>query len=216
VIQLTRKGVLFRGTERDLESQREKYDQENYVILPRLYEPSLLDQIMQRVEAAPFYPRDHAGIGAEFCMDDEITAALLMFLPNDPAFLRLVERITGQHGIGEFIGRVYRLTASDGHYDNWHDDNIGRRVVTMSVNLSRRVFSGGALQMKYHGSPEILQEVRNTGFGDALLFRISEKLTHRVQSVTGDIPKTAFAGWFLQGDDFMANLRQRFNLGCAK
>lgn len=211
MIQLTRKGVVFKGTQHDLESLRAKYDRDNYVILPRLYEPRLLDEIMQRVDTAPFYPLDHSGIGRELCMDDKITAALLMFFPNNPVFLRLVEQITGQPGIGEFTGRVYRITSSDGHYDNWHNDCVDRRVITMSVNLSRQVFSGGALQMRYHDCAEILQEIRNTGFGDALLFRISKKLAHRVQGVTGDIPKTAFAGWFLQGDDFLANLRQRLS-----
>lgn len=50
---------------------------------------------------------------------------------------------------------------------------------------------------------ELLQEVRNTGFGDALLFRISENLVHRVQGVTGEHPKIAFAGWFVQGEDIL-------------
>ena len=138
-------------------------------------------------------------------MDDEITAAALSFFPNSPAFLRLIEQIIGHPRIGEFRGRVYRMTSSDGHYDLWHDDCVNQRVATMSINLSREVYSGGALQMRYAGSGEILHEVRNTGLGDALLFRISGNLIHRVQGVIGEVPKTAFAGWFLEkGDDLHA------------
>jgi hypothetical protein len=207
LIQLTRQGVAFSGTQEDLASLREKYQRDNYVILPRLFEPALFEELMQRVEAAPFVPRDHDGIALEFCMEDKFTAAMLEFFPNNPSFLRMVERITGQPRIGEFNGRVYRMTSSDGHFDQWHDDCISSRVVTMSVNLSRQIYAGGALQIRRHGSKEILQEVRNTGFGDALLFRISEKLTHRVQGVIGDIPKTAFAGWFVEGEDLLPNLR---------
>lgn len=214
MIQLTRKGVSFTGTQEDLQSLREKFETDDYVILPRLYEPALFEEIVRRVSAAPFLPRVHEGISLELCMEDEVTTAMLAFFPCNPAFLRIVEQITGQAGIGQFIGRVYQMTSSDGHFDGWHDDFVGDRVVAMSMNLSRNVYSGGALQMRYYDSEEILREVHNTGFGDALLFRISEKLAHRVQGVTSDNPKIAFAGWFLEGEDFLRNLRastQRFS-----
>jgi len=216
LIRLTRKGVVFSGTQEDLKSLRAKYDRDNYVILPQLYELALLTEIMERVDAAPFLPRHHEGVGLEFCMEDKITCSMLMFFPNNPAFLRIVEQITGQPQIGEFHGRVYRMTSSAGHFDHWHDDCTDQRVATMSVNLSRQVYSGGALQMRRQDSKEILHEVHNTGFGDALLFRISGSLTHRVQGVTGDIPKTAFAGWFLEGEDFLANLRRRMSVTSRK
>jgi len=211
LIQLTRKGVVFAGTQADLDSLREKYEQDNYVILPKLYEPTLLEEIMLRVDAAPFLPKDHDGIGLEFCMDDKVTAAMMGFFPNNPAFLRLLERITGQPRIGEFSGRVYRMTSSDGHYDSWHSDCSDRRVVTMSVNLSRQAFTCGALQIRRCDSRKIIHEIRNTGFGDALLFRISGDLFHRVQGVEGEIPKTAFAGWFFEGEDFLSSLPKRSN-----
>jgi hypothetical protein len=212
LIQLTRSGVIFRGTQQYLETLRKDYNRDNYIILPQLYESSLLDEIMKRVDAAPFLPRDHDGIARELCMDDKITAAMLMFFPNNPAFLRLIEQITGQLRIGEFDGRVYRMNSTDGHFDHWHNDRSDNRVATMSVCLSRETFSGGALQLKFTDSDEILHEIRNTGFGDALLFRISENLVHRVQGIRGDVPKTAFAGWFLEGEDFLMKLRNRANL----
>lgn len=65
--------------------------------------------------------------------------------------------------------------------------------------------------MKLRDSDEIIQEIHNTGYGDALLFRISKQLMHRVQEVIGDIPKIAFAGWFLDVEDFLPNLRKRSN-----
>jgi len=208
VIQLTRKGVSFTGTQDDLRSLREKYEINNYFILPKLFEHALFEEILQRVDAAPFLPKEHDGLSLEFCMNDAITKAMLEFFPNNPTFLRIIEQITGQPRIGRFTGRVYRMTSSDGHFDHWHDDCTANRVVTMSVNLSRNEYSGGALQIRHHGSKEILREVRNTGFGDALLFRIAENLTHRVQAIEGDIPKTAFAGWFLEEEDFLPNLRK--------
>ncbi len=212
LIQLTRSGVIFRGTQQYLDSLRKDYNRDNYIILPQLYESSLLDEIMKRVDAARFLPRDHDGIAKELCMDDKITSAMLMFFPNNPAFLRLIEQIIGQSRVGEFDGRVYRMNSTDGHFDHWHNDRSDNRVATMSVCLSRETFSGGALQLKFAGSDEILHEIRNAGFGDALLFRISQDLVHRVQGITGDVPKTAFAGWFLEGEDFLMKLRNRANL----
>jgi hypothetical protein len=40
--------------------------------------------------------------------------------------------------------------------------------------------------------------VNNTGFGDAILFRISKDLEHRVTEVVGEVAKTAYAGWFYE------------------
>ena len=206
MIQLTRNGVVVTGTQDDPDSLRRKFDRDNYVILPQLFEPLLLEEILQRVHAARFLPRDHKGIALELCMADHRTAAMLNFLPSNPAFLRIIEHITGQPHIGEFSGRVYQMNSSGGHYDNWHSDYINHRVATMSVNLSRKVFEGGALQLMRVESREILHEIHNTGLGDALLFRISPDLAHRVQGVIGQHPKIAFAGWFLEGEELLPNL----------
>jgi len=144
-----------------------------------------------------------------FAWDDSFNNIHAGFLMNNPALLRLIEKITGQPQLGEFDGRVYRMTNSAEHAFNWHSDAFDRRAVTMSVNLSPHIYDGGALQLKLRDSTEILQEIRNTGLGDALLFRISADLIHRVQGVTGDHPKIAFAGWFLQGEDLLAKLGQK-------
>jgi hypothetical protein len=207
LIQLTRKGVINKGKEQELDLLREKYARDNYVILPQLYEPTLLEDIMQRVEAAKFLPRNHEDIARELCMADHATTAMLTFFPNNPVFLRLIEQITGQPRMGLFSGRVYRMTFADGHHQDWHNDTYDRRVATMSVNLSRQVFEGGALQIKRRDSNEILQHIRNIGFGDALLFRVSSDLMHRVEGVRGDISKTAFVGWFLDVEDVLPNFR---------
>lgn len=206
MIQLTRNGVVVTGTQADLDALRGKFDRDNYVILPNLFEAALMEEILHRVAAASFMLRDHDGIALELCMADHLTTALLRFLCSNPAFLRIIEQITGQPRIGRFNGRVYQMNSSDGHYDSWHDDFGDDRVATMSVNLSRNVFDGGALQLKLRRTEPILHEVRNTGLGDALIFRISADLQHRVQGVSGNNPKIAFAGWFLQEEDFLSNI----------
>jgi hypothetical protein len=70
----------------------------------------------------------------------------------------------------------------------------------MSVNLSLRGYEGGIFQLREWSSKRILAEIANTGWGDATLFRISAELEHQVTEVTGEQPKTAFAGWFKSED----------------
>jgi hypothetical protein len=82
-----------------------------------------------------------------------------------------------------------------------------RRLITMSVNLSPKPYAGGILQLREERSEEILAEIANTGLGDALFFRISPELKHRVSPVEGVLPKTAYAGWFQAEPDFRAMFR---------
>ena len=88
------------------------------------------------------------------------------------------------------------MSPDAGHYDAWHTDNADGRLAVLSINLSPRGYQGGLLQMRERGSEQVITEIANTGIGDALLFRISENLLHRVTGVEGAEPKTAFAGWF--------------------
>jgi 2-oxoglutarate-Fe(II)-dependent oxygenase superfamily protein len=211
MIQLTRTGVVFSGSESDLTALRSDFERNHYVILPKLFEPELLQMVLKRIASSRFVPFEHQGIGLEFCMDDRPTISLLNFIANIPAFLRLIEQITSCGQIGEYSGRVYRMTSSDGHYDNWHDDSNDGRLLTMSVNLTPQPFRGGALQMRRYGSEQMLHEIHNSGLGDALLFRISPEFEHRVQAVEGNVPKTALAGWFISGKTFHEAARERVN-----
>lgn len=212
MIQLGRSGVVVRATEEELERLRLQFARQHFLVLRRLIDPELLELIARRVEAARYRPFDHQGIALELCMDDADTVNLLDFLVNRPQFLRLMERLMGIRHIGSFEGRVYRMTSTDGHYDSWHRDFGDRRLATLSLNLTRREFRGGALQIRHCGSDDILQEIRNTGFGDGLLFRISRKFQHRVMPVEGDVAKVAYAGWFRWGRDYHQNLRRSYEV----
>ena len=88
------------------------------------------------------------------------------------------------------------MNSTDGHYDSWHNDVKGERYLALSVNLSMREYRGGGLQLRRRGAGEILREIRNTGLGNGLVFRISRELEHCILPVEGDAPKTALAGWF--------------------
>jgi 2OG-Fe(II) oxygenase superfamily len=209
VIQLTRRGVVFSGSQADLRRLRVQFNRDHYIVLPKLVEPELLDMILRRIEGASFPRYNDDGITFQVTMDDPATFDLLLFLVNNPAFHRIVQRATGCRKIANFRGRVYRMIASENHHIRWHSDVHDHRLVSFSLNLTPGAFQGGALQIRNRDSVELLHEVRNTGLGDAVLFRVTRKLLHRVLPVEGDMPRTAMAGWFRwEKEDFHSELRR--------
>src|SRR5262249_7665061 len=151
-----------------------------------------------KIDAAEFRPLAHEGIGVELCMAPNSALGLLHLLTNDPVFIGVIERLTGCGPVGCFGGRVYRMVASSGHSDSWHSDMARdeQRILGMSINLGEQPYSGGLFQLRRADSSRLFYEHANTGPGDALVFRLAPWLEHRVSHVVGNVPKTAFAGWF--------------------
>ena len=176
---------------------RRQFDERHHVVIPRLFGPELLAWIQKELADAPFRETNPGGFAGELTLDrsSRLTARLLFRL-NDPSLYRAIEAITGVSPLARYDGRIYRRLAVPEHFDDWHDDLAGAaRRVTMSVNLSEDHYEGGVTEIRYKGSTELLGAVHNTGPGDALLFRVSPEMQHRVTTVTGGV-KTAIAGWF--------------------
>lgn len=154
----------------------------------------------------------HPGVRQELMLDDEPALQLLHFLASAPAFIAVVRQLTGCDTIAAFRGRIYRMLPGPTHQDIWHDDLYDEedRLVGMSINVSPRVYSGGVFQMRRAESEDFLAELPNPIAGDAIVFRVSPELEHRVTSVDGTEPRTAFAGWFMStGRDFLAKIKNR-------
>jgi 2-oxoglutarate-Fe(II)-dependent oxygenase superfamily protein len=196
ILQVTRAGVDIFASPELRRELRKRFDRDHYLVLPRMFSPEVYEMLMDRVGAAAFETRNHNNFAVELCMADPLTESLILFLLNNPHLHRALREITGVEAIGSFTGRVYRMNSSEGHYDSWHNDMKGDRLLALSANLSAGAFRGGGLQLRRYGTAEILNEVRNTGLGDGLIFRISRELEHCVMPVEGDVPKTALAGWF--------------------
>jgi hypothetical protein len=170
------------------------------VRIPQLLDASLLEFLRRRLGQCRWKLNPHSDPAGELGLDDvtEDPAALhlLYFVCNFPEFRALIHEVTGCGPLTVFRGRRYRKIAGGSHYNKWHSDNVDNRVVAMSIKLSRGLYDGGLLEMRKAGSAETLLKVANTELGDALLFRISDELEHRVTDVEGTEAKTAFAGWF--------------------
>jgi hypothetical protein len=199
MLQLTRKDLVLRG---DLDPLRDRFATNHCVVLEKLLEPALLAKVQQQIEGAPWHSSSQGKFGTEFTPDDPVTIHLLFFLLNSPKFLNVIRTITGCPQISEFVGRVYRLSPSPQQQFSWHSDTKDpQRQVGFSLNLSTDVFSGGTFELRDRLTLTRLAHVNNTGFGDALLFRISDNLQHRVTEVVDTVAKTACAGWFRVGGE---------------
>jgi hypothetical protein len=134
---------------------------------------------------------------------------------NNPELLRLIGTITGCQEISEFrFGAVYRMLGPERHEISWHNDLSDKedRLVGLSLNLSTGVFDGGEFELRECATKKLLACIGNTGFGDALLFRVSPELEHRVTPIGEAAPKTAFTGWFCAtGQTYLERLVNRMN-----
>jgi len=197
VLQLTRDGAEWRSGDDAISKLCHEFAERHCVRLPALIEPVLLARLQNEIARTAFHEREHPRIARELCMEQPSTCAgMLHFAVNDDRMFRLIEDVSGCRPIRRFSGRVYRRHAGGGHYDSWHNDVLDQRQIGMSVNLSTEVYEGGVFEIRDKSTLTVLGAIANVGFGDAILFRISPSLEHRVSEVRGAAAKTAFAGWF--------------------
>jgi hypothetical protein len=208
VLQLKRTGTVSPDST-ELDALGNQFAKQHCIHLPHFLDPDLLPLLSKQIAEAEFFERVHDDGGTppptDLCMKTNNAMRLLGFLVNDPALFSIVQRITGCARIGCFMGVVYRLSPG-AHYDSWHDDLRPHRMIAMSINLSAGLYEGGVLQIRDRETREILHEAPNPGVGDAVLFRISPRLEHRVSKVEGNVPRTAYAGWFQSEPEFLSVL----------
>jgi hypothetical protein len=207
MLQLTGTGFVH---DEQLDAARDRFATNHCVVLKKLLEPALVEMAQRHIEQTPWLRTDFDDdIGTELTLDNEAgIARALSFVVNTPEFLNVIRIITGREHISEFMGRVYRLSGGPQHHLSWHNDTqVPMRYVGFSINLSTDVFRGGTFELRDARTLARLAQVNNTGFGDAILFRISKDLEHRVTEVVGEVAKTAYAGWFYEtGVSLLAEL----------
>ena len=208
MIQVTRQGTESSSSAEALEGLRAQFERRHYFLLPGLLEPGLLALIQRQIDRGEFRERVHERIDSnmELCLTANPGVGALLFLVNDETLFQIIQDVTRCARIRSFEGRVYRVNPGAGHHDAWHNDIGEDRLVGMSINLSREIYSGGMLQIRERESGEILSEAANVGPGDAVVFRLSGDFQHRITEVEGSASKTAFAGWFRAQPDSLSLL----------
>lgn len=218
MIRLTRKGVMLQSSAEWMEGLREQFATRHYVLLPQLVERELFREILSEIKDSNFISYTHETLGSETQIQEGFSITILHFLMNMPGFTEFLGEVTGCGAMGHFAGRIYRLVEANEQQFDWHDDVISGtdRVLALSMNLSGEPFQGGELQLRNQQTGEILGEVANTGFGDAVIFRVADGLEHRVLGVRGKNPKLAFVGWYHANKNLHTLIREKVAAGQAK
>ena len=201
MLQISTSGVVVSGSEADIKRARIDFDKQDWVRLPAILDQDLLGVAQSQLGASQFEEKT-ANLYRELTVADSALPFALLLLLNNRRLFKLVEEITGCGHIGCFRGRIYRIVPGANHHVEWHTDLNGTRLVALSVNLTTEPYEGGILSIREAATERVLCEVTNSGFGDAILFRIDERLQHRVSDVQGTVAKTALAGWFESAPDY--------------
>jgi 2OG-Fe(II) oxygenase superfamily len=198
MIQLTKRGLVFTSVEADLALLRRQFESQHCIHLKGFLDSELVSSVLPAIERANYQPKEYDHVGSELLMETNTALLALSHVANDPRLFELVQSVAGCGPINHFLGRIYKLVPAPLHEFGWHDDRRDpHRLIAMSINLGAEAYRGGLLQVREAGTGKVLAEVHNTGIGDAVLFRISRDLEHRVGSLQeGSAPRISFAGWF--------------------
>lgn len=196
LLQVTKRGPLIAGSEPEFHQLREQFEQQHWLLLPNFLDRPLLDLIQQKLGETDYRVVDRE-TGVELRPVDCTAYLATELLLNSRKLFRAIEWLTGCSRIACFSGRIYQRPPSKDYFNRWHTDVTDEgRMIALSINLSREPYLGGALQIRSTHTRELLCEVDNPNYGDALIFPIDEQFQHRVCEVEGRMPKTALAGWF--------------------
>ncbi len=207
MLQLTRSGVVFSGSETVIEQARADFEQQDWFRLPAILDRKLWEMIQQQLAASNFEEKT-ASLYRELNVSDSAVPFALLLLLNNAQLFKVIEQITACGHIGCFRGRIYRNVPGANHHVEWHTDLNGTRLVALTINLNTESYEGGVLSIREAKTGRIICELSNSVFGDAILFRIDERLQHRVSDVEGTVAKTALAGWFESEPDYRTLLAE--------
>ena len=205
MIHFNRKEFVY-NENRDFFKKKKEFQRNSCVKFSSLISSDLLKLIQDQIKETDFFLRTHytqknkKKISTELYLRNGIPSLILHSLVNNPRFISVIREITDCQDIENFKGRIYRFCPGKAHFDSWHTDADGLRMVGLSINLSDSIYEGGYLQIRQKKSKKIIYQIQNVGFGDAIFFRIAPFLEHQVTLLKGCRPRTVFAGWFSKSE----------------
>lgn len=201
LMQITRTGAIVWSSGEELTALRNTFVAQHWLLLRNFLDTRLLELIKKKLEETEYCVVDRE-TGVELRPIDCTAYLATELLLNSPKLFRAIEQITGCAQIACFSGRIYRRPASSTYFNRWHTDVTDEgRMIALSINLNAEPYEGGALQIRSAKTHEVLSEVHNRNYGDAIIFPVDEKFEHRVCEVESGAAKTALAGWFRSKPD---------------
>ena len=196
ILQITKVGTNVSTSDDEFAALRRQYQEQHWLRLPNFADSSLLELVERKLSQSEYCVVDRE-TGVELRPVDCTAYLATELLLNSPQLLRAIEQITGCQHLVCFSGRIYRRPPKSDFYNNWHTDVTDEgRLIALSLNLTPEQYEGGALEIRSAATKELICEVHNSGYGDAVIFPVDERFEHRVCPVEGTIAKTALAGWF--------------------
>ena len=191
--------------------RRETFRQRHCVLFKDFVDQRVLRRLrLWRAQASgEFRTRDvverNLAVTGERQLPQQTSAAGFLFLLlNQPRLFAAIEQFTGAgEDVRCFLGRYYEAVPNREHYTNaFHSAANHHRLFGLSINLSERPVAGGAFEIRHRSAKGIPHTIAAWEFGDAILFRISRSLQHRIRPVTGTVARCCYAGWFVAEPDY--------------
>ena len=177
---------------------RAAFAQGDAIALPSAFEPAFLRTILTICRRGPYAPEYIDKIGWRTVEERDAAGRALRFALQRPAFLRWIEVTAGCDTLNGITGVVAEIAAGTGQELGWHNDRheggLGRRIA-VTIHLSDVPYDGGLFEMCDRQSGRLLVREGALPPGSVMLFRIDNRLRHRVTQVTSGGPRRVFAGW---------------------
>jgi hypothetical protein len=189
-----------------IQNYKDEFAATNCIFVPQLLSGPVLDKLLTKLESTTFetkYEKDSSGKFGEVLFVPLPNPAVFTFqlLLNNRDFFSMLEEVTGCATIENFMGRIHRSIGGDDHGIAWHSDNSDNRLLAITLCLGTDDYTGGKLQLRKKESENIIREFGQLNAGDAIIFKISAGLQHRLTTVdTGK--RTVGVGWFRSAPDF--------------
>jgi hypothetical protein len=169
------------------------------VILPSALNGTLLQMILSACRHGLFAPEHIGKIGWRTVEERDFAGRALRFALQRPEFLLWLESIAECGELHSVAGFVAEMAAGTGQGLGWHNDlnegGLGRRLA-VTVHLSDTAYEGGLFELREKATERILVRVGALPLGSVMIFRIDQRLSHRVTELTDGGPRRVFAGWF--------------------
>jgi hypothetical protein len=184
--------------------------------MPGFLPPGVLTPLLKQIERSRFVVKNEVGKGivlatTQLIPVNEPPIMTMLFMLNNPVLFNLIQQVVDCPKLGNFVGRMHRVTAGGEQHIDWHDDALDNRTVAINISLSTDEYTGGLFQLR---GPDMClrSEIRHASAGDAFLFRIGRGWSHRVTPVLSG-QRTVGVGWFRTAPEWQDLLSAAFRTG---
>jgi len=189
-----------------IQHYREEFASTNCILVPGFLSGNVLESILKKLNLAPFQTK--------FEMNEMNKFGKVLFVPvnapvvftfqlllNNPDLFSMLQDIAQCDHIGNFTGRIHRSEEGGDHAIGWHSDNSDNRLLAITLCLGTDDYTGGKFQIRKTGDEHIIKEFGQLNAGDAIIFKISPDLEHRLTTLENG-RRTVGVGWFRSQPDF--------------